>query len=397
MVEALVEFSIQYNLKVGWFANVSKAMKIAWEHFKRVTPTTALVDKSEVDHVGILNTGSTWSFYSLHEPDNVVGAGFDIAVIDEAARCTRYARDEVVGPMVADRNGLLILPTTPKGKKGSAGHVFRDYKHAKSGKEGYAFMQGPTWQNPLPAIQSWVDWARENLPSSVFKQEIEALFIEDASDLFSNWPACVCGKGEDPQRDVRYVAGIDLAKHQNWTVCVIMRYDGPKPRIVAMLRFQHIDWPEAVRRLRSFTRKYNNARSLVDQGEVGDAVISMMRKAGMKVDGVRIVGASKGRSKATKGVCQTIGRVPLLDGLAAAVADADIECPEELDAGPLGEEIRDFQVDLDEDGKTKYETRGDDDDTVFAAALCLENIPTTVPGKVLIGEVERTAFDAEEY
>jgi len=53
--------------------------------------------------------------------------------------------------------------------------------------------------------------------------------------------ACIGGELEDPIPGRRYVLGVDLAKHRDFTVLIVVDMDSW--RVVAFDRFQKLDWP----------------------------------------------------------------------------------------------------------------------------------------------------------
>jgi len=314
-------------------------------------------------------------------------------IVDEGEWIAKETYEGSMVPTLADRNGWLLVTTTPRGRRG---WVYEEYQRAIHNEPGYAALRRPSTDNER--VRAYVAFRRDKMSPLAFRQEFGAEFTEDESDPFGNWPACIAGELEEPKPGVEYRAGIDLAKYRDWTVLVITRLEGDVRRIVFMARFHRLDWPEQVARLARMVMPYGNAEAVVDQGEVGDAVISMMRVAGMRVDGMRITDGNAGPEGKAKSKAQkerqkqkgrTIGRTALLDHLAAEISQARVKCPVALDRGVLGEEMRSFMVDLDSRGRTHYETRGEFDDCVFAFALSLQAVPDRKAGTVVVGKVER--------
>lgn len=372
--------AIRTRLQIGWFAHVARSTKVAWEHAVRIIPASAILKKNETDKILTLINGSRLTFGSLDEPDYVLGAGFDIIVIDEGARVTKYARDEILAPMAADRNGLILVITTPKGKKGKGGWVWRDYQKAAQGVPGYYKMTGPTTQNPLPAIKEWARWAKANLPGDVYRQEILAQFLDYGGTVLDLSGIATMGGNEDHPIRLPFVegpelyckledrsvvtepcsTGIDLADTVNYTVVASIGMNSG--RLKYMDRFHRIGWHPAVQRIK---RGLQGRRGLVrvDATGLGGPVCAMLRKANVAFKPVTFNPEVK---------------TSLVQGLQVATEQREFATPWIAEMIAEGES---FEGDVLTSGRMKYGAAdGFHDDIIIALALAVQGIQNRITG-----------------
>ena len=134
-VQRLLRLSLDRpGLRVGWYAHIQAGADLAFEVLKGSLPKSSIAEKNETKGTLRLVNGSHFKFGTMKDPDNERGPNYDVVVLDEGAQISTYARDMVVSPMVADSAVRMILVlTTPKGKRGKGSWVFRDYEKAKNG------------------------------------------------------------------------------------------------------------------------------------------------------------------------------------------------------------------------------------------------------------------------
>ena len=370
-VEALLDIAIRCpGIRIGWFAHVSKSMKVAWEHACSVTPPSALAKKSETDKTLTFLQDARIAFGSLDEPDNILGWGYDIIVLDEGARISKYARDEIIAPMAADRNGVVVVITTPKGKLGKASWVWRDYKKAQQHAPGYYCMTGPSMENPLKSIQEWAAWAKDNLPDKTFKQEILAQFMEGGGGIINLRPICTVEGTEDrpvklpyrakPMTQERHVIGIDLAETQNFTVVTALGLTSR--RVKWMDRFQRIGWDAQIARMKKAVAACPG-QVVIDGTGIGKVVSQMMRKAG--VPHRRVVYNNEIKTN-------------LVQGLQVAVEQEEFAMPWIEEAVS---EAETFEEDVLSSGRMKYgAASGFHDDIINSLALAVQAAQRRITG-----------------
>lgn len=227
-------------------------------------------------------------FKSADNPDTLRGEGIHRLVIDEAARVKREAWEDVLRPAISDTGGEVLFISTPKGRNWL-------YELWTRGQDRQAWPEYESWQFPTsdnPKIPvSDIEQARLSLPADVFRQEYMAEFLEDSAGVFRNISACI-----DPNLqpapaipNASYFAGLDLAKHVDFTVLTILDAKG---RQVYWNRLQKLDWPYQKKLIADVCRAYD-ARMVMDSTGIGDPIFDDLRDAGLDVQGYKFTNESK--------------------------------------------------------------------------------------------------------
>lgn len=367
--------------EVAWVTPSYDLGRIAWDEFERLfDPAVERYHKTE--HWIKLKNGHRLTFRSADNAVSLRGRGYGLMMVDEGTWIPTKTYDNEMQATLSDRDGDLVVFTTPAGRRG---WVYEEFQRAIHKERGYGCLQRPSTDNPNPAIVRWVARRRTKMAPTAFDQEILAQFVEDAQALFRGLDQCIGGVLEKPTGGAVYVVGLDLAKTHDWTVVVVLRIDQGLPyQVVAFDRFHRADWPDQVRRVAHLVEQYHNAVATVDATAVGDPVCSMLREAGVVVKPF---------------IFNVKTRKALLDQLAIGIAQTELRIPQALIDDVLGEELRSFAVDLDEEGRTKYRSRGAFDDAVMAMALAWWGAPREGEAHVIVGEVEEHELGImnEEY
>jgi len=297
-----------------------------------------------------LLTGSVLEFHSAEREDRLRGEGLDLACLNEASLMKAVLWDEILYPMLTDRGGKAVMAYTPKGM----GHWTHE-KHqwglsAEPERADYAAISLPTAANPIISPKLIAD-AKRDLPAESFRQEYLAEFLPDSSGVFRNLHACVAGELDTPHVIPvagPYVGGLDLAKHDDFTVLDIIDASG---RLVWHDRFHRMDWPVMKSRIIEAAARYR-AHLLVESNSIGDVVIDDLRAACVNATGF----ATTGRSKQG-----------LIQGLMVALEQGLISFP------PVPElltELQIFEYQRMPGGAVRYSApEGAHDDEVIALAL----------------------------
>jgi phage FluMu gp28-like protein len=110
----------------------------------------------------------------------------------------------------------------------------------------------------------------------IFEQEYEAQFVSDAGSVFRGIDDIAVLEPQAPEEGQSYIVGVDLAKHEDFTVlCVINRF---KKEMVWMDRFTDIDYNLQKRRIVALSKKYNNAKVIIDSSGIGDPIVEDIKR-----------------------------------------------------------------------------------------------------------------------
>ena len=372
IIEAAIERMIRHtDYQVGWFSHLYSGVRVAWEELLKRVPRSACLGKPHetTKSLRLLN-GSRIQMFTAENPDAALGRGFNLVIIDEAARVDQTTVDEAIMPMLMDRDGSLVAITTPKGKVGKGKWVFRDYKKADLGEPGYYRMTGPSTENPMRTVRTFVKFCKRNLPTSAYDQEIGAQFLDYGLGVLDLTPICTLGGTEKdpihlPYHDPTFldepepvVCGLDLAKTQDYTVITAL---GKRTRTVrGMERFHRRSWPLQVAMVRSFAHRYGTDAGMpkptfhTDATGVGQAIVDLLEKAKIKVNPVVF----------TNEVTTT-----LVQNLQLAVEQQEFAMP--YLAEPVAEATM-FEAEVLKSGRIRYgASEGFTDDCVYSLGLAL--------------------------
>jgi len=315
--------------------------------------------------IELLNGSVIW-FKSADHPDSLRGEGLDGVWIDEGAMVKSEAWEFALFPALMDKKGKVIITTTPKGYN----WVMELFNLGQDeNEEEYESWQFGSAENPyIDPVE--IEKLKLKMREKVIRQEIYGEFIEDLGSIFKNIDDCIKGELEKPKENHQYFMGVDLAKHVDYTVIIVMN----KARhVVYFERFSKVDWVYQRRKIKEVARKYNNARILIDSTGVGDPIFDDLSREGLSIEGFKFTHASK---------------IDLIENLAIHISDGTVSFPDlpllvnELKIFGYVEEGRFGQK------KVKYEApEGYHDDCVMALALAVKCIDSsyTSKGVELIG------------
>ena len=112
------------------------------------------------------------------------------------------------------------------------------------------------------------------MPENAFRQYFLAEFTDDGGDVFQNIHNCMNGGTEDPQG--RMVLGIDLAKYQDYSVCIGLDQNGDQ---FYHNRWNKCSWEMTITRIKAIADRFPNAHLWVDQTGVGDPIWERLKRA----------------------------------------------------------------------------------------------------------------------
>jgi len=234
----------------------------------------------------ILN--SRIDFRSADRPENIEGFGYNKIYLNEAGIILkkRYIWENAILPMTMDYNADLIAGGTPKG-----GGLFKElwYKGNNPNNKDWESFHFTTYDNPY-IDKSIIDKLSKDMPELVRRQEIYAEFLEDSAAVFKNIGKCTTSTLEEPMPGKRYIAGIDLAKHIDFTVITILDTTG---RMVYFKRINKLNWGSQKELIIEVIKKYNNAQTLIDSTGVGDPIYDDLQRAGLDIDGYKFTSTTK--------------------------------------------------------------------------------------------------------
>lgn len=305
---------------------------------------------------------------------NLRGNSADRVIVDEAAYVRDSVIQEVISPMLADREGKLVMISTPFGKN----HFYRAFvRGVESGKwrvesgepstdnrqPSTVSFQFPSWDNPHIS-RAYVDEQREVISTRQFAVEYEAQFMDDQNSVFA-WEDIEAAAARHAELveaagfDV-VVAGIDWARYSDYTAIVALGVGESGCAVVGIDRFHGLGWSRQIERVTEFLRTHRVSAVLTDGTSIGDPLLEQLQarlfELGMDVavDGYTFTNQSKRE---------------LVENLSLALAHGRISIPRDEQ---LMRELQYFEYEITPSGNVRMNGRsGVNDDLVIALALAL--------------------------
>ena len=363
---------------------------------------------------------------------NLRGHSADRVIVDEAAFVRDEVIEEVIGPMLADRNGQLVMISTPFGKN----HFYRTFVQGMAdgswtmadgswsmadgaGKSNHddigvhprssaadsriRSFRFPSWANPHIS-REYIEHQRTVLTDRQFRVEYEAEFVDDTNAVFpwADVQGAICdgargrhGDAATPeetnsqlstlndQRSTIRIAGIDWARYSDYTAVVVLEVSNsqsPHPRVAPSPCHQGEQPPFRVLCLDRFNR--------MDWSSQVERVCDLLAKHGVtavSADQTSVgdpvleilrnaLWTGRGMDIAVEGVVFTNqNKREMVDNLAIRLAHRELGIPSDEN---LVRELQYYEYELTEHGNVRTGARrGYHDDCVMALALALHLAP----------------------
>lgn len=302
------------GMPVALFAPTYKMLVDAWGELRGLTAGVAsrvLVSQHRVE----FGNGGVIDCWSLDSVDSARGRKYAMIGVDEAAIVgnLEYAWGYVMRPTLIDYAGGALFASTPKGRN----FFWRLFRREAEGEADWRSWQLPTTVNPtLPNLDDEIKAARAGMPEMTFRQEVMAEFVED-STVFRRVQEAV-DKGvrvKLPVAGHRYVAGVDLARLEDFTVVTILDASVAPREVVFVDRFNQVSWAAQRDRIREAVMRYGVEVVFIDQTGVGDPVVEQLRRevAIRLLHGVQFTSSNKSPMVEALMLAFERGEVRLLD------------------------------------------------------------------------------------
>lgn len=178
--------------------------------------------------------------------------------------------------------------STPKGRN----WFWRLYQRGQDHLDNeWASWQRPTSENPY-IVTPEIEAARRDLPERIFQQEYLAQFLEDAGGVFRRvMAAATLPETATPVADHQYVMGVDWGKSEDFTVIVV--WDVTDQHLVALDRFNQIDYRVQRQRLGAMYERWRPTVIMAETNAMGEPIIEQLRADSLPVRGFTTTNATK--------------------------------------------------------------------------------------------------------
>ena len=288
--------------------------------------------------------GSILECKSAENPTGILGQTYDLTIIDEASRIPRNVWEVYIFPTTS-QGGKSFFISTPFGKN----YFYERWVDAKESGGAFHFR---SIDNPYIKREEW-DRAKDKLPEQVFKQEYEAAFLDDAASVFRGIREIVNQNClEEPKVGGNYLMGVDLGKHEDFTV--ITAIDRETHKVVYFDRFKDIQYPIQKTRIIAISKRYNDAQIVIDSTGLGDPITDDLRHDGRSVEDFKFSNRTKQQ---------------LVEKLSLFIEQKEVFIPPEQQ---LIDELEAFAYNLLDSGRIRYGApQGLHDDCVVSLGLAV--------------------------
>lgn len=196
----------------------------------------------------------------------------DRIIVDEAAFVGDRVIYEVICPMLADRNGDLVLISTPFGKN----HFYDFYMKGAERNSEFASFSYKSADNPHIS-REYIEKQRENISQLSFETEYEAKFCDNVSNVFRRDTIANAVKKEFAPFG-KCVMGVDFARYSDYTAIAVLNTDGEWASLGDLVRFNKMTWSGEINIIMENVRKYRPAFIVCDATGVGDPLCENLEK-----------------------------------------------------------------------------------------------------------------------
>jgi len=341
-----------------WFCSpTNKNNKRVYPQMKALFRKIPAVYTNDTDMLIRFPTGGFLQFVSLHEADNLRGDGLDRIYVDEAAFIKNGVWDTVLRPMIVTTRGGATFSSSPNGTGNDFHRLF--LRGLDPNEHDWTTYHLPSSSSPLVPNDELED-IRGNTPERVYQQEYMAAFLDDGGAVFRNLTACIRPAPTNPKH---VVFGVDWGRSNDFTVIVAL--DAETGHMVAMDRFNQIDWTMQRNRLMAMYERLKPRTIIAEANSIGGPNIEELKKRGLPVRGFTTTQQSKAE---------------IINSLALNLEQETIGI---LDNPELLGELQAYTIESLPSGNYRYNApAGLHDDCVIALALA--NKARLIPRKIFI-------------
>lgn len=295
-----------------WVAPIFTQAKIGFNYCRKMMPPEPYcsINRSQLPMITVNSIDARIEFWHGQNAESLEGEAVFGYVFDEAAKMSESVYDSAHTTTTVTR-GPKVAISTPKGKNWfyrKCMEADEEYKSAiKYGRQPKKiFITAPSTDNPAVTPDA-IAQAKHSLPDRLFRQYYLAEFVDDG-ETFSNYKQCIYGDeiktsgarqiwfNEEKKKDglirAKVVVGADWAKKRDFTV--ITAWDYSEHKMIGFLRFQDVNYFEAIKQLIWFCRHFEKVDMVYhDKTGLGEVIDDMLDKTSLPYEGVVFSNASK--------------------------------------------------------------------------------------------------------
>ena len=288
---------------VGWVAPTYSNSRPLWRFVEQSIVREPLAVARRADRSVDFPSGGRLSIFTADNDIALRGEAFDLVIVDEAARIREETFTDVLLPTLADRDGHILLISTPKGRN----WFWRQFITGQEGNDRTRSFTAPSSDNPLASIKRAAELARTTVSDRTYRQEWLAEFVEDGGGVFRGVLQCVREHPTEPEPGRSYVMGVDWGRTNDATVFTVMCVEDAQ--VVCIESMQDTAYALQLDRLRRLHTRWQPYAILAEANSMGGPLVEALQRLELPV-----------RSFVTT----AITKPPLIDALALAIERGDI-------------------------------------------------------------------------
>lgn len=300
-------------------------------------------------------------FKSADNADALYGEDVYAAVMDEASRIAQLAWVAVRSTLTATRGPIRIIGNV-KGRKNwfyelarRAEAMMLSQPDPRLRSMHYSKITADDAVAAGVLDEAEIQDAKDILPEIIFRELYYAEPGDDTGNPFGLIHILACTVPDLAPGPV-VAWGVDLAKKQDWFVCIGLNEDG---QVAGFHRWQRIPWRTSIQRVWQLVGE--DAKVLVDSTGLGDPVLEELQVEHGNIEGYHFSPTSKQK---------------LMEGLAVSIQGHELEFPK----GYITQELELFEYEFTRTGVRYSAPEGHHDDCVMALALARQAWAEVAPG-----------------
>jgi len=333
-----------------WVSPVySQINKVQTQIMDALGNSGVIVSANKANYEIKLLNGSMIYFRSAERADTIRGLAIDYLFVDESQDIKTSDFQKSILPTITARGKKAVLGGTPKKK-----NFFYDYYMMGKSPDfpNHTSYNFPSWESPYVSSE-FIEEQRKSLPDNIFRQEFEAIFLEDDGQVFKGLGSVLINDAW-PQRShgTNTYAGLDIGTREDYSVLTIIDELG---RVLFVWRDRHIEYSRIVDKVVQLCKQYNVRELLVESNGPGDVMYEQIRKQYSRAEPLFQTNDTKSN---------------IIRRLMTDIEDVAIELPSVKLFQPLGDEMEIFEYEVLPSGKIRYgHPSGFHDDCVLSLAM----------------------------
>lgn len=192
-----------------------------------------------------------------------------LLIIDEAALVSEELFNGVY-PMLASTDGRCVAMSSARGARG---WFWREFV----GTDPDWHRTKITWRDIPRFKPGWIERTRRRMGELMFAQEFECEFLGDGSVFRKINEAAIAEPQTKAIEGHQYLVSVDWGKLTDWTVLAV--WDLTLGEIVALDRFQQIDYALQMARLEAICRLFRPVALAPERNSMGEPLIETIARA----------------------------------------------------------------------------------------------------------------------